>query len=131
MTPAPKRRWFRFGFSLRTLFVVVTAAATGFSWIAWNMQRVVQRQALLDSLADRYAILWNGSSDPPLRSPPLGWLLFGAKFQEYITLQDGLYSQDDLDNLATLFPESKVYHATSEEWLEGKDGNPVDPPATH
>jgi hypothetical protein len=27
MTPAPKRRWFRFAFSLRTLFVVVTLSS--------------------------------------------------------------------------------------------------------
>jgi hypothetical protein len=27
MTPAPKRRWFRFSFSLQTLFVAVTVLA--------------------------------------------------------------------------------------------------------
>jgi hypothetical protein len=38
MSPAPKRRWFRF--SLRTLFVVVTFWATGLPFIAPLVSRI-------------------------------------------------------------------------------------------
>jgi hypothetical protein len=41
----PKRRWFRF--SLRTLFVAVTALAC---WLGWQVNIVRQRRAILDTI---------------------------------------------------------------------------------
>ncbi len=46
MTPAPKRRWFRF--SLRTLFVVLTLAAL-LPWIAVNLNWMHERSVIADS----------------------------------------------------------------------------------
>src|ERR1700689_3839949 len=44
MTPAPKRRWFRFAFSLRTLFIAVTAFGV---YLGWEINIVHERQNLL------------------------------------------------------------------------------------
>ena len=45
MTPALKRRWP--GFSLRTLFVVVTAACIALGWLAWQVRIVRHQQVTL------------------------------------------------------------------------------------
>jgi hypothetical protein len=47
MTSQPRRRWFRFAFGLRTLFVAVTLAAITTGWLLMNLQIVWQRKALL------------------------------------------------------------------------------------
>ena len=44
MTTQPRRRWFRFAFSLRTLFVVVTIFGV---WLGWNHKIVRERKAVL------------------------------------------------------------------------------------
>lgn len=50
MECTPRRRWFRFAFSLRTLFVIVTLAALLFGWVAYNYQIVSERKQLLQEL---------------------------------------------------------------------------------
>ncbi len=47
MTPAPDRRWFRFAFSLRTMFVVVTVLCL---WLGWNANIVLERKAFIEML---------------------------------------------------------------------------------
>ena len=49
MTAPPRRRWFRFAFSLRTMFVVVTIFGV---WLGWNLKIVLERKAVLRELAD-------------------------------------------------------------------------------
>jgi hypothetical protein len=53
MTPAPKRRWFRY--SLRTLFVVVTVFGV---WLGFQLKTVRDRRDLTDWLSDH-----NGLTD--------------------------------------------------------------------
>ena len=43
MTSSPKRRRFRFSFSLRTLFAVVTAAALGMGWVVYSLNWIKVR----------------------------------------------------------------------------------------
>jgi hypothetical protein len=45
MTALPKRRWFRFG--LRTMFVVLAVLAIPLDWLAWQIQIVRERKAVL------------------------------------------------------------------------------------
>jgi hypothetical protein len=46
---APKRRWFRFAFSLRTLFVVVTVLAAAMGYLVWKARTLRQQsQIILD-----------------------------------------------------------------------------------
>jgi hypothetical protein len=44
MENTPRRRWFRFAFSLRTLFVVVTIFGV---WLGWQVRVVHERKSLL------------------------------------------------------------------------------------
>ena len=44
MTAPPKRRWFRFTFSLQTLFIVVTIVGV---WLGWQLKIVRERKAVL------------------------------------------------------------------------------------
>ena len=43
----PRRRWFRFAFSLRTLFVVVTIFGVWLGWLVWQMQIVRDRRLVM------------------------------------------------------------------------------------
>lgn len=68
-TPAPKRRWFRF--SLRTLFVALTAIAILLGWVAWRLERARQDQRVLADLDPAAGISFRGY-DMPMSSPE--WL---------------------------------------------------------
>lgn len=53
MTPIPpRRRWFRY--SLRTMFVVVTVLAMILSWVAYSLNWIRQRHALLSERKTPY-----------------------------------------------------------------------------
>jgi hypothetical protein len=77
-THAPKRRWFRF--SLRTMFVVVTAASC---WLGWNANIVHRR------LATRVTIEANGGTVGVFRhsDPPTGFIGCGMMAIEYPDLE--------------------------------------------
>lgn len=65
MTPAPKRRWFRF--SLRTLFVVVTVFC---SWLGYELNWIRERHELLA----RQKAIAVGSEEIALPTCGLSWL---------------------------------------------------------
>ena len=99
MTPAPKRRWFRF--SLRTLFVVVALVAVALSWFLMEVRgRIHQRREFIlavDSLTPT-GVYDVGSR----RSPGLLWL-FGEQGVGTI------YTAQRYEAAATrLFPEAKI-----------------------
>src|SRR5580704_6804290 len=52
MTPAPKRRWFRY--SLRTLFVVVMVAAGYCGWREWCLKWISARYEVLNTRSVEY-----------------------------------------------------------------------------
>ncbi len=49
MTPAPKRRWFRF--TLRTLLIVATLWGCFFGWLGYQISWIRQRRAAIDWMA--------------------------------------------------------------------------------
>ena len=111
MTPAPKRRWFRF--SLRTLFVVVTVLCL---WLGWNVHQVQQRKEWLEYIQANGAAIW--SEEPPRRTTrsknypadhlPLIRRLLGAHPIGTIQLSHGRFTEDDLARVTGLFPEADV-----------------------
>jgi hypothetical protein len=105
MTPAPKRRWFRY--SLRTLFVVVTVAAV-FGWLGWNLKKVRERENVFASLRSRGVMFGTVASDSPQKELPLVWRLFGVKGIGLVEVPAGAFTEDDLYRLTTLFPEATI-----------------------
>jgi hypothetical protein len=62
MTPAPKRRWFRY--SLRTLFVVVTAVCC---WLGWQAKMVNDRRAMRNDIEEsggKFPSFLSGNIEP-------------------------------------------------------------------
>ena len=105
----PKRRWFRF--SLRTLFVLVTAIAV---FIGWNLWQVRQRQEYFrlfsvdDENVEGLISLRVVGEEPKLS---FVWILLGAKPQEKINLSREKYSDDDIRRIESLFPEADIFIA--------------------
>ena len=111
-----KPRWFRF--SLRTMFVLVTALCC---FLAWQMSIVRQRRAVLANLRSRPAIqittaaVWEKNLSPP-RTPPRRveipllrrWL--GDEAIQEIGYGRGFHnlSKAELARLARLFPEAEI-----------------------
>ncbi len=110
MTPAPKRRWFRY--SLRTLFVVVTVFGC---WLGYELNWIRQRHELL---AEQSAIIQQ------LKLPPMPYFivephgmlwLFGEEGRGIVDLVlDGRdqnrspNTENELERAKRLFPESAV-----------------------
>jgi hypothetical protein len=69
MTPNPKRRWFRFAFSLRTLFVVVTVICC---WLGYELNWIRQRHEALAKCG--FTIELPGASQEFLTAPGCLWL---------------------------------------------------------
>jgi hypothetical protein len=80
MTPAPKRRWFRF--SLRTLFVVVTISGIALGWVAYQLNWIRQRRELVHR-TDIEALMWADGDYPT--APGLMWL-FGEQGYDIIEI---------------------------------------------
>ncbi len=110
MTPAPKRRWFRF--SLRTLFVVVTVFGV---WLGWNLHQVQERNRLMDHIAACGGHCAMGESVAFETTPvPLAWSLLGAEFVGYIELPVGSFSTKDRSHIQPLFPEAQIGRCVAE-----------------
>ena len=84
---APKRRWPRY--TLRTLFVVVTACAV---WLGWNVNQVQERKRLLE-LADSKGVKINQFSLPSSMGgwgrPPMAPRAVGISWFRKTFLADG------------------------------------------
>ncbi len=122
MTTAPKRRWPRF--SLRTLFVVVTAFAC---WLGWNLHQVREHNRIavqllkangisrITSLAaawdDADGEVWKIAARNRL---PFAWRFLGALPVDSIQLDGNAFSDDDCQDYSRLFPEAIV--SRSKPW---------------
>lgn len=116
MNGKPQRRWF--SFSLRTMFILVTAICC---WLAWESSVVRGRQALLRELRGRPAIqittaevraqqLPPGATLPPAASIPLVRKWLGDRAIQEISYGSGYHnlSRADLDRIARTFPEAQL-----------------------
>ena len=98
MTPAPQRRW---SYSLRTLFVVVTLFGVLSFWLKWQFEAVREREKLINAHVGR-----DLSKDPSRL--PLAWSLFGASPVNSISLPANEFSDNDLAQYRSAFPEADV-----------------------
>src|SRR5690349_9113421 len=101
MADPRKRR--RFAFSLRTLFILVTASIC---WLGWNIHLVNKRKQIAHYILtdiDRQAIAY-GSPLRPWLDIPIGWKLLGVRRVRRIELGANIY-RDDYEHIKEAFPE--------------------------
>ena len=97
MSEKPKRRWF--SFSLRTMFVLLTAICV---WVGYEVNWIRQRQDRLESLhvADHV-------DSVSIRAPGFLWL-FGEEGHQHLVVADNQMTRDELKVLRSLFPEAHI-----------------------
>ena len=109
---APNRRWFRF--SLRTMFVMVTAGGLLAGWLVYELNWIRQRHAFLaKNEALRLSRVGVGStSESDLKAPGLLWL-FGETGNFVVVCVEGSsvdsLTEADLETIREakrLFPEA-------------------------
>jgi hypothetical protein len=111
MPREPRRNWFRFAFSLRTLFVIVTAVA---AWFGYHMHWIRQRHEIRRWLAQRWVM--SGSFDVGGTRPKLPWSLTAlGETPEQVLVFGRDPAHDDLHDFQThveraesLFPEARI-----------------------
>jgi hypothetical protein len=103
-----KRRWFRFSFRLRTLFLVVTAIALTLGWAMWNVRQVRQRERVEQYLSLCKCEVIPGTSPRPWNSMPAMWSMFGAKPVRTITLRNIWVTDEDVPHIKYWFPEADI-----------------------
>src|SRR5689334_18291305 len=99
MAVPPRRRWYQF--SLRTMFVVVAAAAVPLAWVGYSMNWIRQRQQFIlkESIP--------GYVDPRdllnEKSAPAGLWMFGEVGRYGIVVKS-----KDYNRARSLFPEATL-----------------------
>jgi len=104
---APRRRWFRFAFSLRTLFVVVTVFGC---WLGYQLNWIRQRREFLGGPVPGSGVAHFGHfsawQDRPVDAP---WQLrLLGESGCCIILSDYPRSSDENRRLKALFPEAAI-----------------------
>jgi hypothetical protein len=102
-------RWFRFAFSLRTLFVVLTILAV---WFAWTLNRLQEREAYLRYISAQFGsgatMADAGNELKPWKELPVTWRWLGTKPVTHITLSKSVFVEDDRQAIQRVFPEATV-----------------------
>jgi hypothetical protein len=108
MTPDPKRRWFRFSFSLRTLFVVVTVLAC---WMGWAVHLARARQAFQHQVEARGGRIspQTAFKQVPYKRMPLLWLASGVGRIDFIDMSENEFSESEIQVARDLFPEAQIF----------------------
>jgi hypothetical protein len=118
MTTAPKRRWPRF--SLWTLFVVVFLLALPMGYIAWTLQLIHRREAVLEEMRHNggrveygYELFQFKDGQWVLPSVPAFRRSLGDEAIGGIILPDN-YTDEDLSRIRSRFPEANVEFSRAE-----------------
>ena len=107
MTPASKRRWFRF--SLRTLLVVVTVSAIVFGFGGWTLHQVRERERFYQSISPQGALTVLLEPDgPPMRPLPFLWRTFIAKPLDSIDIPKQSFTDSEIEHIGQFFPEAAI-----------------------
>jgi hypothetical protein len=118
MGEAPKRRWFRFAYSLRSLFVVVTVFATLIAWVFWNLNWIGERHSFRHggSLQGPVGDSVEGPIDPftgaHVGAPSTLWI-FGEEgasivFLAAVSSHEEMEHHPDFNRAKRLFPEARI-----------------------
>ena len=109
MIRAPKRRWFRFSFSLRTLFVLVTVAAAAMGYLVWKAKVLREQSQIIVDLQSLGRVPFiheiGGISPVPPPGPEIVKRFFGKySFAQIMQIQidDERVTDDTLAHIATL-----------------------------
>ena len=106
--PKPNRRWLRF--SLRTLLLIVAVFGVLFGWIGSAALKVRQRQAYERRFdMDEIGGLQRIRLPPEEPKPPLLWTVFGARPYCKLSLSREKYTEDEIRQIITLFPEADIF----------------------
>lgn len=108
--PLPKRRWLRFAFSLRTLFVVFTVLGLVIGWLSTEVKTVRRRQETKDWLGSRNSF-WKAFDDQSII--PIWRRLMGDTAWELVALHplNGLPPRTprmEVEDLQEMFPETTI-----------------------
>jgi hypothetical protein len=120
VTPAPKRRCFRF--SLRTLFVVVTVFGVWLGWVTYELNWIRQRHEFIagekrihERRGAAVAIAYTYPGKRPARAPFMLWAFGEGGFSDMCVLADEVDTQrlteNDMNRVRQarrLFPEAEV-----------------------
>jgi hypothetical protein len=117
VTPAPKRRWFRF--PLQGMFIVVTAFCL---WLGWQVSIVQRRSRAIESGEAVLAGIGTYELNPGCRKLPHAWRWLGATPYYFIELHPRM-TPSDTARWKALFPEARVTinNSPSTQWTI-KDG---------
>jgi len=106
----PKRRMFRFAFSLRTLFVVVTIFGV---WLGYQLNWVNQRRAFLEEIADSEFLCLRpvGSFGDQRAGLPWSLKLLGEKpeYMIWLWVEPGESKAELTTRAQRLFPETYIF----------------------
>jgi hypothetical protein len=104
----PKRRWFQF--SLRTMFVVITAFGV---WLGWQFHVIQNRKALIKHLESNGGTI-GYSGDSPLQ-PKISWFrqLLGDRAVQFISLGN---SDAPSEPVKAVFPEADIIRTYSQTY---------------
>ena len=113
----PRRRWFRFAFSLRTLFAAVTFCGV---WLGWNLHVVRERQAVIQEVEqfcgaenafDRFAFeSAEDEPDPMYDSIRVSWLRRLMRDRACFAMRlPSTIGIPLMDRAESAFPEAAIY----------------------
>jgi hypothetical protein len=109
MSTPPRRRW---SYSLRTMFVVVTAVAIPLGWLGWQLKIVRERNAAREWLREsreggvpEYAAGLACTQNNP--SNPFWRVWLGDEAAPVVLITDRL-PKEQIDRIRKVFPEAEI-----------------------
>jgi hypothetical protein len=100
----PRRRWLRF--SLRTLFLLLTACCI---WIGWNVHQVRERATMRQYILAQGGTISSGPPIKPWKTLPVMWSILGVQPVSSMILPAGMFPEEDRRSIDPFFPEAEIY----------------------